>query len=51
MKKTWTTPELIVYGPVQELTQKTIGLGDAIVFDSSDDGGDNNDNGPSGSSL
>lgn len=50
MKKTWTTPELIVYGPVQELTQKTIGLGDAIVFDS-DDGGDNNDNSPSGSSL
>jgi hypothetical protein len=42
MKKTWTTPELIVYGPVKELTQKTIGIGDAIIFDSSDGGDDSN---------
>ncbi len=51
MKKTWNTPELIVYGPVQELTQKVIGFGDAIIFDSSDGGGDGNEKGPFGSSL
>lgn len=56
MKKTWNTPELIVYGPVQELTQKTLGLGDGIIFDGEDEGGGGNDNngggkGPFGSSL
>ncbi len=53
MKKTWNTPELIVYGPVQELTQKVIGFGDAIIFDSSESGGDGggNEKGRFGSSL
>ena len=56
MKKTWNTPELTVYGTVQELTQKTHGLGDAIIFDGEDEGGGGDDNngggkGPFGSSL
>lgn len=50
MKRTWNTPELTVYGPVQEITQKVIGFGDAIIFDSSEDGG-GGDNGPAGGSL
>ena len=51
MKKTWNTPQLIVYGPVQELTQKVIGFGDAIIFDNSDGSGGGNEKGPFGSSL
>ena len=50
MKRTWNTPELTVYGPVQEITQKVIGFGDAIIFDSREDGGSDND-GPAGGSL
>ena len=50
MKRTWNTPELTVYGPVQEITQKVIGFGDAIIFDSREGGGDDND-GPAGGSL
>lgn len=50
MKRTWNTPELTVYGPVQEITQKVIGIGDAIIFDSREDGGGDND-GPAGGSL
>ena len=50
MKRTWNTPELTVYGPVQEITQKVIGFGDAIIFDSSEGGGGDND-GPAGGSL
>lgn len=56
MKRTWNTPELTVYGPVQEITQKVIGFGDAIIFDSSDDGGGSGhkgggNDGPVGGSL
>jgi hypothetical protein len=40
MKKTWTTPELTVYGSVEELTQKQLGLGDAVLFDSRSDDDD-----------
>lgn len=45
MKKTWNTPQLIVYGPVKELTQKTVAFGDAFIFQ------DDDDDGPAGNSL
>lgn len=51
MKRTWNTPELTVYGPVQEITQKVIGIGDAIIFDSREGGGGGDDDGPAGGSL
>lgn len=51
MKRTWNTPELTVYGPVQEITQKVIGFGDAIIFDSREDGGGDDNDGPAGGSL
>ena len=40
MKKTWTTPQLSVYGPVEKLTQKHLDIGDAIIFGGSDDDDD-----------
>jgi hypothetical protein len=51
MKRTWNTPELTVYGPVQEITQKVIGFGDAIIFDSREGGGGDDNDGPAGGSL
>lgn len=40
MKKTWTTPLLTIYGSVEELTQKHLDLGDAIIFGGGDDDDD-----------
>lgn len=31
-KKTWTRPELTVHGTVEEITQKEVGFGDAMVM-------------------
>ena len=31
-KKTWTRPELTVHGTVEEITQKDVGFGDAMVM-------------------
>ena len=36
MKKTYNAPKLSVYGSIEQLTQKHLGIGDAICFSGSD---------------